>query len=168
MAGQRTIYNLRRIRQDYTYTTQEVAETLGTCEHTVLRWLKEGLQALPDTRPYLFHSSELLRFLSRRQAKRKTPCQAHEMYCLKCRSPRQVAAGGVGNQLLPNNSMRLTGPCQVCGTRINKLIKASSWTAEHPLYPSIKLVSEQHDGVQQPQPTCSVDKEGQLCLKLTH
>lgn len=167
MAGKRTVYPLRLIRRDYSYSTQEVAEMFDTCEHTILRWVKAGLKTIPGTRPYLIHSSDLLTFLEVRQAKRKHPCGPTQFFCCRCRAARGMAPGSLDTQPTRNLMMRLTGRCEVCGGKVNKVVKPAAWGPEHPLSPRMNVSVQQHNGTQPPQPECSVDKGGQLCLDLT-
>lgn len=167
MAGQRTTYNLRLIRQDYTYTVQEVADLLGTCPHTVLRWLKEGLQPIPATRPYLIYSKRLHGFLGKRQADRKHPCAPHEMFCMKCQLPRGVGMGTLTPQPTKNSFLRLMGDCEVCSTRMGRIVKPENWSETHPLYVCMKPSLEAHNGEEVPQRGCSVERGEQLCLNLT-
>lgn len=167
MAGQRTTHNLRLIRQDYTYTVREVAEVLDTCEHTVLRWMSEGLKAIPETRPYLIYSKNLYDFLDARQAKRKHPCELYQMFCMKCRLPRGVAVCTLTTHPTKNRFIRLSGKCEACGTKMGRVVKPETWGEKHPLYGCMKPSVEQHNGVEVPQPKCSVEKGEQLCLGLT-
>ena len=140
---------------------------LKTCTHTVLKWVKDGLKTVPNTRPYLIHSSDLLAFLETRQAKRKHPCSPTQFFCCRCREAREVAAGSLDTQPTRNRMMRLTGRCGVCGGKVNKVVKPDLWGPEHPLYPCMNASVQQHSGTQPPQPECSVEKGEQLCLDLT-
>lgn len=167
MAGQRTVYPLRIIRRDYSYTTQEVAEMFRTCEHTVLRWVKAGLKTIPGTRPYLIHSSDLLAFLEVRQARRKHPCGPTQFFCCRCRGAREITPASLDSQPTRNRMMRLTGLCEVCGGKVNKVVRPTAWGPEHPLYPRINASVQQHSGTQPAQPECSVEEGEQLCLNLT-
>lgn len=166
MAGHRTTYNLQVIRQDYTYTVQQVADLLGTCQHTVLRWLKEGLHPLPATRPYLIYSKRLHAFLAKRQTERKHPCAPDQMFCMKCRHPRGVVAGTLTLQPTKNTFLRLMGNCGVCGTRMGQIVKPEKWGKTHPLFVCMQASVVEHNGAQQTQRACSVEKGVQLCLNL--
>ena len=168
MAAKRLNHNLRLIRQDYTYTTQEVAQLLALDVATVLRWIRlEGLQPITHTRPYLIFSGVLIDFLSKRQAARKHTCSAAEMFCLKCRAPRFLVQGSIITEPTKNQFIRLMGRCACCDTKMSKVVKPENWGVNHPLYvcmqPSVGVYKVQ----QQSQPKCSVEKGEQLCLSLT-
>jgi hypothetical protein len=167
-AAKRRRYQLSLIRQDYTYTVQQIADLFGLCNHTVLEWVKTGLKPIPQTRPYLIHSAMLYDFLATRQARRKQACQPHEIFCLKCRQPRSPAQGTLTTQPTKNDFIRLMGQCACCGTRMNKIIKPADWHANHPLQAYLQPSVKQHNVAQQTQPKPSVEQGGQLWLNLTH
>ena len=167
MAGKRINHNLRLIRQDYSYTVKEVADLFGIDTHTVLRWVREdGLMTIPQTRPYLIHSTKLHAFLSKRQAERKQPCGEDQMYCMKCRSPQGVGRGTLVVKPEPK-FLRLGGKCEVCGTRMNRRVTLEKWNESHPLYQCIQPSVTPHNGETMSQRSCPVEKGEQLCLNLT-
>ncbi|RYG59036.1 MAG: DNA-binding protein [Alphaproteobacteria bacterium] len=167
MAGKRTTYMLRLIRQDYSYTVKEVAALFGIDEHTVLRWIREeGLKPIPTSRPYLIHSKTLHAFLSRRQNDRKQPCEAGQMFCMKCRMPRGVLVGSVTTEPTVK-FLKVKGQCEVCGTRMSKMVNPQYWSHKHPLYACMKPSVKPHNGEYVSQRSCPVEKGGQLCLNLT-
>lgn len=168
MAAKRLNHNLRLIRQDYTYTTLEVAKLLGVDAATVLRWVRlEGLKPIPHTRPYLFYSGLLIDFLQTRQTKRRCECTAEQMYCLKCRTPRFMLEGSLYTQPTKNRFIRLMGQCACCGSKMSKVVKPENWVLIHPLYLCTQPSVGEHKVQQQNQPQCSIQKGEQLCLNLT-
>lgn len=167
MAGHRLKHNTRLIRKDYTYTVAQVAEMFQANPQTVLRWVDDGLVVIPQTRPYLIHSSDLHDYLSTRQAKQKHPCTDAQIFCLKCRLPRGVQQGTLTTQNTRNNFLRLCGRCDTCGCKTNKVIKPEKWGQNHPLYVCIKPSVEQHSGTLSPQPECQSQQGDQLWLDLT-
>jgi len=168
MAGQRTVYNLRLLRQDYSYTAQELADSLGiACTATILRWQKEGLRPIPHTRPLLFHSSEVKFFLDKRQKRRKKPCAPDETFCMKCQCPRHIQPNTLTTIPTANKLLRLSGACATCGSKMNKVIKPKEWGEKHPLYRFMKDGTEQHGGENQPHRSCSFEEGEQLCLNIT-
>lgn len=167
MASHRTVYPLRLIKQDYSYTADEVAEVFGTCSHTVLRWIKGGLKTIPTTRPYLIHSSDLLAFLEARQARRKHPCTPTQFFCCRCRVAREASGESLGVHTALNGMMHLKGNCKACGGKMNKVVKPSEWGPEHQLYQCMNASMQQHNGTQLPQRKCLTEKGDQLCLNLT-
>jgi hypothetical protein len=68
VARRKRTYNVRRIKATWPYTVQEIAELFRIHKNAVLRWLKDGLQANKDQRPFLIRGEELIRFLNARLA----------------------------------------------------------------------------------------------------
>ncbi len=114
-------YNLRRIKATWPYTVPEAAKTLGIHKNAVLHWLKDGLQADKDKRPYLIRGTELIRFLSTRQQSRRRKCEATEFYCFKCRVPRKAYENIIDIEFVSANRFRMKGICEVCNTPVNKM-----------------------------------------------
>jgi len=89
MAKKKRTYSTRFIKDNYPYTVEQIADLFGIDVATVRRWInEEGLVRIPKTRPFLIHSSALRKFLTKKKAKRKQSCKAHEAYCCKCKAPR--------------------------------------------------------------------------------
>ena len=87
----------RRVKVLRSYTIDEVARTLEVHRNTVRHWIKAGLPIIDDKRPILMLGSDLADFLSRQRDARRQPCQAGQMFCLKCRKPQEF--GRTGPQL---------------------------------------------------------------------
>lgn len=103
------------------YTVQEIADLFDLHKNAVLHWLKDGLNANPDGRPYLIRGDELIRFLNERQKSKKQKCALDELFCFKCRTPRKAYEGIVDLTIETPTCFRIKGLCVVCGTRVNKV-----------------------------------------------
>lgn len=167
MAQQRKTYPLYKVRQDYSYTVAEIANLFDIYEYTVLRWLKEGLPHIPQTRPYLIYGQDLKGFLSERQNKRKQLCKENQIYCFKCRVPQEPILNSLTSQITPHKMLHISGKCSVCHTKVNKLVNPKKLDENHPFYHYIQTDKKQHSVARQSQPKCSVQKKEQLCLNLT-
>jgi excisionase family DNA binding protein len=121
MPRRKRTYNLRRIKATWPYTVQEIAELLGIHKNAILRWLKNGLNADRDHRPYLVRGSELIRFLSARQSRTRKKCRQTEFYCFKCRTTRESYLGIADIVIESPIRMRLSALCETCSTKINKV-----------------------------------------------
>jgi hypothetical protein len=112
---------VRRIKATWPYSVQEIAELFGIQKNAVLRWLKDGLQANRDQRPFLIRGDELARFLTARQANYRRKCTATEFYCFRCRAPREAYLG-IADVIIENPfRLRVKSLCSVCSTPINKV-----------------------------------------------
>jgi hypothetical protein len=121
MAKRKRTYNLRRIKRTWLYNVPEAAKTLGVHKNAVLRWMKEGLQANRDQRPFLIRGDALIRFLSARQQSRRQKCAHNEFFCFKCRVPRKVYENIIDIEFVSASRFRMKGICEVCNTTLNKM-----------------------------------------------
>jgi len=126
-------YQLNRIKTRHFYDIPEIVVELGIGRKTVQRWMKEGLKPiLPNKKPLLFDGQVLYDFLKTRRTNKKTLLANDELYCFSCRKgvrpqdgTQRIEKTGkrVGKQNLEQH--RKTGVCELCGTRISRLLKTS-------------------------------------------
>ena len=112
--------NPRLVKIHRSYTVEETARVLGKHKNTVRAWIKLGLQPIDRRRPTLIHGLELLRFVKNRRITSKRPCPAGHMFCLKCRAPRQPAAGMTDYLPISETSGNLRALCSKCGTLMHR------------------------------------------------
>ena len=168
MSKKKRTYPLRLIRENYTYSLDQIADMYGVDLATVRRWIRfEGLERLPKTRPYLVHSTALRRFLEKRQKSRKQKCGDQEAYCLKCRCPRTPLSGTGRADQQPNGCIRFHAACATCGRKINRVIKGAEWSENHPLAAYLHDATSQHNGAQSLHPECQFQQGEELCLNIT-
>jgi hypothetical protein len=111
---------IHRIRHRHAYIIVEITELLGVHKNTVRQWVRDGLCPMDNTRPIIIHGSELKRFLLNRRSSKKSPCQPHEFYCLKCRAPRVPWSKVVDVTIRSPRLFNLHAICGVCETAMNK------------------------------------------------
>jgi hypothetical protein len=121
VAKRKRTYNARRIKATWPYTVQEIAELFRIHKNAVLHWLKDGLQANKDQRPFLIRGEELIRFLNARQTRKGCKCTVTEFYCFKCRGPREAYLGIVDIAIESPTRLRVKSLCAICSTPINKV-----------------------------------------------
>lgn len=168
MPSKRRRYNLSRIRMNYTYSVEEVADLFGIATMTVFRWIaNEGLNRLPNSKKYFVHGSDLRKFLKHKNGKNKKPCANHEIYCCRCRKPQLPDLRCLKTKNIPNGTIRVLSKCSVCSAPLNKVISGEKWDQNHPLYPHISADPKQHKGESESLRKCKDRKDGQLCLNLT-
>jgi Helix-turn-helix domain len=107
--------NPRLVKIHRSYTVEEVARNLRKHKNTVRAWIKQGLRPIDGRRPTLIHGLELVSFLQNRRMSGKQPCPPGHMYCLKCRSPKQPAAGMADYLPISAISGNLRALCPDCG-----------------------------------------------------
>lgn len=132
MAKKRT-YSLKLIKADYTYSIEQIVDLFDVDIATVRHWIRDGLKRIPETRPYLVHSSDLRSFLDKKQKARKHSCGEQEVFCCRCQAARTPKMGTAKAKVIPNGSVLLQAICSVCNGKINKSIKRQSWSGSHPM-----------------------------------
>ena len=70
---------------------EETANLYGAHRNTVRQWVKQGLPTCDDRRPMLILGRHLAAFLQARRLKNKRTCKPGEIYCIRCRVPRNPA-----------------------------------------------------------------------------
>jgi hypothetical protein len=114
-------YNVRRIKATWPYSVQEIAGLFAIHKNAVLRWLKEGLTANRDQRPFLIRGDELTRFLTARQNGNRQKCAPDEFFCFKCRTPRGAYLGMADIVIESPTRLRVKALCGICDTLVNKV-----------------------------------------------
>jgi hypothetical protein len=131
--------NPRLVKIHRSYTVEDAARLLRKHKNTLRAWIKEGLRPIDQRRPTLVHGLELFRFPQSRRMTGKQPCPPGHMYCLKCRSPKQPAAGMVDYLPVNETSGNLRALCPDCGKFMHRRaslaklnIVGAGWDIEFP------------------------------------
>lgn len=120
MATRHPNHRLAKIHRNY--TVEEIAKLFGNHRNTVREWVKRGLPTIDHRRPMLIHGSELVAFLQARRLKNKRKCQPGEIYCVRCRSPRNPAGDMVDYQPITTTLGNLIGICPCCESMIYRRV----------------------------------------------
>ncbi len=114
--------NGRALHIHRSYTVEELARSLGTCQATVRRWIKlEGLAAIADQKPFLILGSDARAFLAARR-RPKHRCALDEFYCLRCRVPRRSASGGAVITSENATTCNIRALCEACDATMHKRV----------------------------------------------
>jgi hypothetical protein len=116
MRKRRPNYRLVKIHRNY--TVEEIARLFGTHKNTVRAWVKAGLPTCDGKRPILILGCELAGYLKARRSKNKRPCQPGEIYCVRCRAPKQPAGDMAEYQPITEKFGNLIGICPDCNGMI--------------------------------------------------
>lgn len=115
--------NPNRVKLLRTYTVGELALCLDVHKNTIRHWQKAGLATIDKTRPVLFHGKTVRQFLTTRIRDRKQTCAPGQMFCLRCRAPREPALGMVDYIARKPASGNLRAICDTCGTVMHRTAK---------------------------------------------
>lgn len=114
--------NPRLAKMHRNYTVDEVAGLFDVHKNTVREWVKRGLPTTDNRRPMLVLGRDLISFLQTRRAANKRPCQAGEIYCLRCRAPQSPAGNMVDYQPVTTVAGNLVGICPTCDTMMYRRV----------------------------------------------
>ena len=104
------------------YTVEEVARLLGVHKNTVRNWLRQGLSAIDQCRPALIMGRVLADYLRVRRTRRKQRCGPGQIYCVKCRLPREPAGEMADYISITQTSGNLRGICPVCDILMHRRV----------------------------------------------
>jgi hypothetical protein len=108
--------NPRHVKIHRSYTVEEVAHLFRVHKNTVRAWVKVGLQTIDERRPTLILGRVLARFLRERRQRTRQRCQPGQLYCVRCRAPKEPAARVAEYVPITPISGNLRGRCGDCGT----------------------------------------------------
>jgi len=124
-----SVPNPQLAKRHISYTVDEIARLYGVHRNTVRDWIKRGLPTIDKQRPLLVQGGDLAEFLRGRRDAAKQPCAPGQMYCLRCRAPRQPAGARVLYRPLTPTQGALTGRCAACATRMFRRVSLAKLTA---------------------------------------
>ncbi len=116
MPKRRPNHRLAKIHRSY--TVEEIARLFDTHKNTVRAWVKAGLSTCDTKRPTLILGRDLAAYLKARRMKNKRPCQPGEIYCVRCRAPKQPAGSMAEYQPITEKFGNLIGICPDCNAMI--------------------------------------------------
>ena len=117
-----------RLRKDFPYTVEELADALNASESTVRGWLRQGLERIDQHRPYLILGWQAQEFLDGRAIKTKRALKVEEFYCLSCRVPTTPAGRMTDYQPRSTSGGNLQALCSNCGTVCNRAVSQEQLT----------------------------------------
>ncbi len=114
--------NYRLVKIHRSYSVEEIAGLFSIHKNTVRQWIKSGLPTIDDKRPKLVQGHELRAFLQVRRARNKRPCQAGQMYCVRCHAPKYPAAGMTDYLPINEKVGNLIGLCPECDSIMHRCV----------------------------------------------
>lgn len=110
----------RRIKSGRAYTVTELAAAMRVATGTVRRWVRDGMPLIDNERPKLIHGGEFLAWHKAKCEARKVKCGPFQMYCCKCRAPRQLLPGSAVVIHRNEKSATVKALCIECSTAMNR------------------------------------------------
>jgi len=122
-------YNYNLIRNNYTYTTTELAELLKAHPRTIQCFIRlEGLGVIDkDSKHFLIKGKDAKEFFEKRIKAQKTKMAFYQFNCMKCKKavesiPKEIKFIET-NKRLGKNAMKIDikGVCVHCGCKLYRL-----------------------------------------------
>jgi Helix-turn-helix domain len=114
--------NHRLVKTHRNYTVDEVAALFKNHRNTVREWIRRGLPTCDARRPILILGPDLIAFLQAKRAKNKRTCAPGQLYCVRCRAPREAAGGFAEYRPLTPTLGCLAAICSICETVIHRRV----------------------------------------------
>lgn len=108
--------NPRLVKIHRSYSVEEAASQLAVHKNTVREWIRRGLPTVDHHRPTLILGRDLAKFLEERRKRSKRPCAPGQIYCIRCRCPREPEGQQADYLPLTATGGNLMGTCPVCAT----------------------------------------------------
>ena len=112
----------RLVKIHRSYTVEEAADLFSVHKNTIRAWIKVGLPVIDRKRPTVIHGLALRDFLSLRRTKNRQACQAGQIYCVRCRAPKQPAGDMAEYLPISATSGNLRGICPDCEALIHRRV----------------------------------------------
>jgi hypothetical protein len=113
-------YSLNKIKYWFCYDIDDICRLFGVHPKTALSWFKQGLKAVDSRQPFLVHGYQLKAFLGKLNESNKCITSFEEMFCVKCREPRNPLKKQIIIEQFEKKFLRVKAICQSCKTKMNK------------------------------------------------
>lgn len=125
----RRLPNPKLVKVHRNYSVEEAAQLLHVHKNTVRDWTRRGLPTIDQRRPLLILGRELAKYLSQRRDAGKRPCMPGQIYCVRCRVPKEPAGGMADYKPINTTSGNLVGICPTCETMIYRRVSQAKYLA---------------------------------------
>lgn len=114
-------FNTNHIKQGVCYSADDLHNDFGVDKSCVNRWEREeGLIAIDNKQPAMFHWQTLRQFLDYKNSSRKFPKgKEGEIACMRCRLKRRPFKDEVVITKKTKSLLKLQALCECCGLKMN-------------------------------------------------
>ncbi|WP_157083110.1 helix-turn-helix domain-containing protein [Novosphingobium lentum] len=148
-----------RVRMHRSYSVQELAACCGVHKNTVRNWQANGLEANEPRRPYLFQGERVRAFLTKANAKRKSPCTPGTIFCFRCRAPRAPALAMVEYTPHSPTGGNLRALCDHCEGLMHRRVRKADLASVMPGI-AVHITEGQPRLISRPSPSTNCDFQG--------
>lgn len=114
--------NPMAVKKDYAYDIVEAARALNVTPATIRNWMKDGMEAMTASKPYLILGDAIREYLRTKYTAAKRPLKEGELFCPSCRTGRKPVGMLVTLTAISVKTDLLKGPCGHCGGTATRMI----------------------------------------------
>lgn len=114
--------NPMSVKANATYDVLEAARALNVTPATIRNWIKDGLEAMTSSKPYLILGSAIREYLRAKYAAARRPLTVDELFCPSCGKGRKPLNLLVSQSQITSNTDLLRGICEHCGCTATRMI----------------------------------------------
>lgn len=154
-------YNPRRVRLSMSYSVQEISALYGLHKNAVRNWIRDGLPTIDAQKPRMVHGSELVAYLTQKQAKWKRTCKPDEFFCFKCRMPRRSWANVADITIRNDSKLDICGLCETCSTEMHRAGSVKKLAEYQKTFVIQEMRDERITASPSPVARCDIGKDAQ-------
>ena len=114
--------NPMAVKANATYDIFEAAHALKVTPATIRNWIKDGLEAMTSSKPYLILGASIREYLRAKYAAARRPLKDDELFCPSCGTGRKPFNMQVTQTPLTARTDLLRGICKHCGCTATRMI----------------------------------------------
>lgn len=111
-----------RIRKNRLYTYEDAGNCLGITSRTIRAWRAQGLSVLTGNRPHYVLGEAIIEFVECKQVKRCVKLGLDQMYCFKCKAPKNPLGAMVDYIAINTTKGRFVGLCEACEGPLHRFV----------------------------------------------
>jgi hypothetical protein len=114
--------NPMAVKANATYDVFEAARALKVSPATIRNWVKGGMEAMTDSKPYLILGSAIREYLRAKYEAARSPLKEDELFCPSCRTGRKPMDMIVTLSPVSPKTDLLKGACERCNCTSTRMI----------------------------------------------
>lgn len=133
--------NPMAVKANATYTVIEAAQALKVTPATIRNWIRDGLEAMTSSKPYLILGAAIREYLRAKYAAARRPLNDDELFCPSCGKGRKPLNTQVSQSEITAKTDLLKGICHHCGGTATRMISHKQRTG----FAATFLISKEPD-----------------------
>lgn len=115
-------FNPMAVKANTTYDVFEAARALNVTPATIRNWIKDGMEAMTASKPFLILGSAIREYLRAKYAAARRPLQNDELFCPSCGKGREPLNMQVHQSKISPKTDLLKGICGHCNSTATRMI----------------------------------------------